>query len=63
MSHCSECERELSYHHIVFVDELCRTYKILCDKCYQKFHIEWFKTHTCPLIVYDPHKGYIEITQ
>jgi transcription elongation factor Elf1 len=52
MFNCSTCNEEHENIHIVFVDKYFRTYKLLCEKCFQNFATEWRKNSNSPVPEY-----------
>lgn len=52
MLDCSTCQKESENIHVVFIDEYFRTYRILCEECFQNFVLEWKKTSNLPVPEY-----------
>lgn len=52
MYNCSDCKRDYKNIHVVFIDEYFRTYKILCEDCFQNFVIAWKYVSNAPVPEY-----------
>ena len=56
---CTQCKENSQNIHVIFIDELYRTYILLCDECLQKYSAEWRETHNEPVREYTPDMKYL----